>query len=79
MTEQHNMSRALFFGENLIGLDVAITDPKGRLRVAIEIKGSMDKAGAQARLIEYCGYGEARCSQTEPCQVVPFGSRIRPR
>jgi hypothetical protein len=32
--------------------DVAITDPKGRLRVAIEIKGSMDKAGAQTRLGE---------------------------
>jgi len=32
--------------------DVAIRDPKGRLRVAIEIKGSMDKAGAQTRLGE---------------------------
>jgi hypothetical protein len=32
--------------------DVAIRDPKGRLQVAIEIKGSMDKAGAQTRLGE---------------------------
>lgn len=32
--------------------DVAITDPKGRLQVAMEIKGSMDKAGAQTRLGE---------------------------
>jgi hypothetical protein len=37
----------LFFGENLIESDVAIRDPKGWLQVAIEIKGSMDKAGAQ--------------------------------
>lgn len=32
--------------------DVAIRDPKGRLQVAIEIKGSMDRAGAQTRLGE---------------------------
>jgi hypothetical protein len=32
--------------------DVAIRDPKDRLKVAIEIKGSMDKAGAQTRLGE---------------------------
>ncbi len=32
--------------------DVAIIDPKGRLKVAIEVKGSMDKAGAQTRLGE---------------------------
>lgn len=32
--------------------DVAIRDPKGRLQVSIEIKGSMDKAGAQTRLGE---------------------------
>jgi hypothetical protein len=32
--------------------DIAIRDNKGRLRVAIEIKGSMDKAGAQTRLGE---------------------------
>ncbi len=36
--------------------DVAISDKKGLLRVAIEIKGSMDKAGAQTR------YGEAKKS-----------------
>lgn len=32
--------------------DVGIRDPKGKLQVAIEIKGSMDKAGAQTRLGE---------------------------
>lgn len=32
--------------------DVAIRDPKDRLQVALEIKGSMDKAGAQTRLGE---------------------------
>lgn len=36
--------------------DVAIYDPKGIIRIAIEIKGSMDKAGAQTR------YGEAKKS-----------------
>lgn len=36
--------------------DVAIRDKKNTLRVAIEIKGSMDKAGAQTR------YGEAKKS-----------------
>lgn len=36
--------------------DVAIRDQKGVLRCAIEIKGSMDKAGAQTR------YGEAKKS-----------------
>lgn len=36
--------------------DVAVKDPKGVVRVAIEIKGSMDKAGAQTR------YGEAKKS-----------------
>lgn len=36
--------------------DIGIYDDKGILRVAIEIKGSMDKAGAQTR------YGEARKS-----------------
>jgi hypothetical protein len=36
--------------------DVAIRDRAGTLRVAIEIKGSMDKAGAQTR------YGEAKKS-----------------
>jgi hypothetical protein len=39
--------------------DVAISDKKGLLRVAIEIKGSMDKAGAQTR------YGEAKKSFTK--------------
>jgi hypothetical protein len=47
MRDRHDTSRASFFGENLIESDVAIRDPKGRLQVAIEIKGSMDKAGAQ--------------------------------
>lgn len=36
--------------------DVAVYDPKGSIRIAIEIKGSMDKAGAQTR------YGEAKKS-----------------
>ena len=36
--------------------DVGVYDPKGAIRVAIEIKGSMDKAGAQTR------YGEAKKS-----------------
>jgi len=36
--------------------DISIRDKKGVLRVAIEIKGSMDKAGAQTR------YGEAKKS-----------------
>ena len=32
--------------------DIAILNSKGKLKVAIEIKGSMDKAGAQTRLGE---------------------------
>jgi len=47
MKERHDTSRASSFGENLIESDVSIRDPKGQIRVAIEIKGSMDKAGAQ--------------------------------
>lgn len=36
--------------------DVGVYDPKGVIRVAIEVKGSMDRAGAQTR------YGEAKKS-----------------
>jgi hypothetical protein len=56
MRERHDASRTLFFRKKLIDPDVAIRDPKGRLLIAIEIKGDMDKAGAQTLL------GEARKS-----------------
>jgi hypothetical protein len=54
--------------------DVGVYDPKGVIRVAIEIKGSMDKAGAQTR------YGEAKKSfgkalKANPrCETIYLGS-----
>lgn len=54
--------------------DVAIYDDKDVLRIAIEIKGSMDKAGAQTR------YGEAKKSfgkalrENPRCETIYLGS-----
>lgn len=54
--------------------DVGVYDPRGVIRVAIEIKGSMDKAGAQTR------YGEAKKSfgkalKANPrCETIYLGS-----
>lgn len=45
--------------------DVGVYDPNGTIRVAIEIKGSMDKAGAQTR------YGEAKKSFGKALQDNP--------
>ncbi len=54
--------------------DIAIRDPHNVLRVAMEIKGSLDKAGAQTR------YGEARKSfgkalaENAQCETIYLGS-----
>lgn len=54
--------------------DVAIRDPKGRLRVAIEIKGSMDKAGAQTRLGEAKkSFAKAKAENTH-CSTIYLAS-----
>jgi len=45
--------------------DVAVYDSKGVLRAAVEIKGSMDKAGAQTR------YGEAKKSFSKALRENP--------
>jgi len=54
--------------------DIAIYDPRGVLRSAIEVKGSMDKAGAQTR------FGEAKKSfakalrQNQRCETIYLAS-----
>lgn len=43
------------------------------------LDGTRENELSAAISMDYCGHREARCSQTGPCQVVPLGSRIRPR